>query len=68
LYWQMIACVHDPISGWEGGPGPLSPSEVKALHAILPTPRDYIGQKVRIRAQPSRGVGGMEENTPNHAN
>ncbi len=29
----MIARVRDTIDGWGGGPGPLSPSEIKGLHA-----------------------------------
>jgi hypothetical protein len=34
----MIACVHDPIDRWGGGPGPLPPSEVRALRVtIAPT-------------------------------
>ncbi len=31
------------------------------------TPRDHVGQKGCERARPSRGVGGMEANTPTHA-
>jgi hypothetical protein len=34
---------------------------------IIKTPRDHVGQKARVRARPSRGVGGMEANTPTHA-
>jgi hypothetical protein len=52
----MIARVRNPIDGWGGVPGSLTPSEAK--RCTLPTLHDHVGQKARVCARPSWGVGG----------
>jgi hypothetical protein len=58
----MVARVRDPIDGW-GEAGPHAPSEVSELHATN-TSRPRRQKEARVRARPSRGVGGKEENIP----
>ncbi len=57
---------HARPNRWMGGrPGPHTPSEVSELHATN-TARPRRPKEVRIRARPSRGVGGKEDNIPPH--
>ncbi len=57
-----------PIDGWGGGPGPLPPSEVKALHATIAhvychailfslSTSAHIGRMAYVHAWPLWGVG-----------
>jgi hypothetical protein len=61
--WQMIVCVRDPINVWGEGQAPLH--QVKSTSCTPPnTMRPRRPKKARVRARPSRGVGGRRKIYP----
>ncbi len=51
-----------PNDGWGGGQAPMN--QMKSACCTPPSPRTRRPKEARIRARPSRGVGGKEDNIP----
>jgi hypothetical protein len=63
LYWQMVACVRDPIDGWGEVQAPLH--QVKSTSCTPPSPRGHVGQKRRTYVHdPVGGWGGWRRIPP----